>query len=290
MYILLLLYIIIHILRYSSKLSFSKRFSVSLTWHILYILPCSVNLTLTTLLKNQVECTFKLSAFVHSYWFSWDILSLTKSLPENFRLLSFWDLLPRFLLLHITEFFCLQHLNLTITLSDLLIQWQVCTSFGTTFTLVNGKALQMFSSKTYSVMSAGTGFNSIVSLLLYLEFVTALRSSCVIFVSKWELNFLHCYNSELTLSYFDKKSLKFSSRLLSFVLSLTKLQSISASSWTSSSLLIFSYWLRVKTILKFIDICKLKLKIFWNLIWRWRKLKTMLTHQRSYGVVVSNTV
>ena len=120
---------------YSSKLSISKRFSMSVTWNILYILPCSVNLRFTTLLKNQVEWIFRaLLSCRHLYascWFSWDILSLTKSLPENFRLLSSWDLLPRFLRLYITEFFCLQHLNLTITLSVFFIQLQACKWFGT---------------------------------------------------------------------------------------------------------------------------------------------------------------
>ena len=227
---------------------------MSVTWNILYILPSSVNLSFTTLLKNKVEWIFQaLLSCRHLYascWISWDILSLTKSLQENFRLLSSWDLLPRFLRLYITEFFCLRHLNLTITLSVLFIRWQVCKSFGTTFTPVNDKALQMFSSETSSVMSAGTGFNSIVSLLLYWEFVTALLSSCIFLVRKWELNVLYCYNSELTLSYFVKKSLNFSSRLLSFMLmSLTKLELISVIYWMSSLSLIFSYWLWVKTIL-----------------------------------------
>ena len=94
---------------YSSKLSISQRFSMSFTWNILYILPCSVNLRSTILLKNQAEWIFQaLLSCQHLYvscWFSWDILSLTKSLPENFRLLSSWDLLPRFLRLYITIFF-----------------------------------------------------------------------------------------------------------------------------------------------------------------------------------------
>ena len=133
---------------YSSKLSISKRFSMSVTWNILCILPCSVNLRFTTLLKNQVEWIFRaLLSCRHLYtscWFSWDILSLTKSLPENFRLLSSWDLLSKFLCLYIPELFCLRHLNLTITLSDLFVRWQACKSFGTTFTPVNDKALQTY--------------------------------------------------------------------------------------------------------------------------------------------------
>ena len=87
------------------------------------------------------------------------------------------------------EFFCLRHLNLTMTLSNLFIRWQVWKSFGTTFTPVNDKALQTFCSKTSSVMSEGTGFNSIASLLIYWEFTKALRSSCIILVSKCELIF-----------------------------------------------------------------------------------------------------
>ena len=203
---------------YSSKLSISKRFSMPVTWNILYILPSSVNLRFTTLLKNQVEWIFRaLLSCGHLYascWFSWDILLLTKLFPENFRLLSSWDLLPRVLLLYITDFCCVRHLNLTITLSVLSIRWQTYKSFGTMFTPVNDKVLQMFSPKTSSVISEDTGFNSIVSLLLYWEFFKALRSSCIILIRKWELSFLHCCNSELTLSYFDKKSLNFSSRLL----------------------------------------------------------------------------
>ena len=178
---------------YSSKLPISERFSMSVTWNISCILPCSVNLRFTTLLKDQIEWIFRaiLSCrhLFASCWFSWDILSLTKSLLENFRLLSFRDLLARFLRLYITEFFCLRHLNLTITLSDLFIQWQACKSFGTTFAPVNDKIFQTFSSKTSSVMSAGTGFNSIALLLLCWEFATALCSSCIVLVSKCELIF-----------------------------------------------------------------------------------------------------
>ena len=62
--------------------------------YILHILLCFVNIRFTTLLKNQVEGIFRaLLSCLHLYancWFSWDILSLTKSLPENFRLLSFF--------------------------------------------------------------------------------------------------------------------------------------------------------------------------------------------------------
>ena len=144
---------------------------MSFTWNILYILPCYVNLRFTTLLKNQVEWIFwALLSCRHLYascWFSWDILSLTKSLPENFRLLSSWDLLPRFLRLYITEFFCLRHLNLTITLSVLFIQWQACKSFGTTFTPVNDNALQMFFPKHLQWYQQALGL-ALLSLIYFI--------------------------------------------------------------------------------------------------------------------------
>ena len=221
---------------YSSKLSISKRFSMSVTWYILYILPRSVNFH--NIVKEPGRAsfpgTFELSAFICELLIFMRHTLTNKTSSRKFRLLRSWNLLPRFLRLYITEFFCLQHLNLTITLSVLFSRWQACKSFGTTFTPVNDKALQMFSSKTSSVISAGTGFNSIVSL--YWEFVTALCSSYIILVGKWELNFWHCCNSQLTLSYFDKKSLNFSARLLSIVLmSLMKLELISVSSWMTSS-------------------------------------------------------
>ena len=56
---------------YSSKLSISKRFYVSLhvTSNILYILPCSVNLKVHNIVQEQgrvnLPGTFELSAFVH---------------------------------------------------------------------------------------------------------------------------------------------------------------------------------------------------------------------------------
>ena len=160
---------------------------MSVTWYILYIHLCSVNLRFTMLLKNQVEWIFReLLSCRHLYascwWFSWDILSLAKRLTENFRLLSSWDLLLRFLRLYITEFFCLQHLNLTITLSHLFIRWQACKSFGTTFTSVNDKALQMFSSKTSSGMSAGTG-STLLSLFYSIGNLSQHCTPVILFLS-----------------------------------------------------------------------------------------------------------
>ena len=63
-----------------------------------------------------------------------------------------------------------------------------------------------------SCISADTWFDSIVPILLSWEFVTALCSSWIILVSRWESNLLHCCNYEQTLSYFNKNSLKFSNK------------------------------------------------------------------------------
>ena len=110
-----------------SKFPVSKSFLMWVTWEILWILPCSVSLTFTTLLKDQVECMFvALMSFQHlysSYWFSRDILSLTKSLPKNFKIESSWDLMPIFLHLCMADCFCLCHWNFIITMSDLFILW-----------------------------------------------------------------------------------------------------------------------------------------------------------------------
>ena len=176
---------------YSSKLSISRRFSMSVTWNILCILPCSFNLMFTTLLKNQVECIFMaLLSCRHlqaSCWFSCDIISLTKGLPESFKFVSSWDLVPGFLRLHINDCFCLRGLNCTMTLSDLFMRWQACKSSGTTLTRVSDSALQILSSKRSSWISIGTAFSSIASRLLYWELVTALRSNWMILVSRWKL-------------------------------------------------------------------------------------------------------
>ena len=65
-------------------------------------------------------------------------------------------------------------------LSNLFVQWQACKSLGITFNAVSDNALQMFSSKTSSAISAGTWCNSIVALLLYWELATTLHSNCMI--------------------------------------------------------------------------------------------------------------
>ena len=120
-----------------------------------------------------------------------NLLSPTKSLPENFKFVSTLDLMPRFLRLYTNDCFCLWHLNLIITLSDLFMLWQACKSSETTWILVSDSALQILSLKhefqqKQEQDSAETGFISTVSLLLYWELVTALRSSWMILVIRWE--------------------------------------------------------------------------------------------------------
>ena len=46
------------VIKLKRSISLKRRFSMSVTWNILCIRPCSVNLMFITLLKNQVECIF----------------------------------------------------------------------------------------------------------------------------------------------------------------------------------------------------------------------------------------
>ena len=109
-------------------------------------------------------------------------------------------------------------LNFTITLPDFFMRWQACKYSRTTLTTVSDSALQILSSKLSSWISAGTGFNLTVSLLLYWELVTVLHSNSMVLVSRWEFKLLHCRNSEQILSYFDVNSLIFSDNSVRFIL------------------------------------------------------------------------
>ena len=168
---------------------------MSVTWNILWILPCSVSLMFATLVEYIFLALLSCWHLYASLWFSKDILLLTKSFPENFKFENFWDLAPRLLCLYVTVCFYSHHLNFTITLSDLFILWQTCRSSGAMLTSVKDNALQTLASKT-SWISARTWFTLIISLLLYWEFVTALRSSWIILLRRWELKLLHCCISE----------------------------------------------------------------------------------------------
>ena len=86
------------------------------------------------------------------------ILSLTKSIFENFECESYWNLVTRFLRLYMTECFRLQHLNFIIAMPQLFILWQTFRSSGGTLTRVSHNALQTLASKTSSCILKGTGF------------------------------------------------------------------------------------------------------------------------------------
>ena len=127
---------------YTPKLSISKMFSMSTIWEILWIRPLSVNFKFTELLKNQVEwillVDFNWRHLYANWWFSRDILSLIKSLPENRNC----DRLPfKFFLLKRTFYLCLRHLNLTMTRFRFFKRRHECSCSGVTLTPVRDKAL-----------------------------------------------------------------------------------------------------------------------------------------------------
>ena len=140
----------------SSKLSISKRSSMSVNRIFMY-LPCSVSIMFT---KLYLLVTLELLSFILN------LLSPTKSLPENFKFVSTLDLMPRFLRLYINDCFCLWHLNLIITLSDLFMLWQACKSSETTWILVSDSALQILSLK-HEFLQKQDSFQ--LSLFYYIE-------------------------------------------------------------------------------------------------------------------------
>lgn len=74
-------------LTYSFKLLIPKIFSMSAIREISRRGPLPVNFKFTVLLKNQVNwilsAVFNWQYLYANWWFSWDILSLVKSLPGN---------------------------------------------------------------------------------------------------------------------------------------------------------------------------------------------------------------
>ena len=123
---------------YSSKLSIPKTFSVSTIWEILWIWPLSVNFKFTELLENQVEWILQA---VFNWWFSWDILSLIKGLPENHNCYRSEDLSFKCFWFKRTFCLCLRHLNLTMTRFVFFRRWLECSCSGTTLTPVRDKVL-----------------------------------------------------------------------------------------------------------------------------------------------------
>ena len=105
----------------SSKLSTTRSFSISITWWIFVGWLLSLSLTLTELFQNHVKgilpVFLKCLHLYDNWWFSWFMLSKTKSLPEKFSSVRTSDLIRRFFLLIRMLRFCFLHLNLTITVS-----------------------------------------------------------------------------------------------------------------------------------------------------------------------------
>ena len=120
----------------SSKLSTPRSFSMSIMWYIFAGWLLSLSLTFITLFQNHVEWIFPvLFNCLHLYanlWFSWQMLSETKSLPANFSWLRLSDLLQRFFLSIRMFRFCFLDLNFTITISFFFRRWQAWRSSGIT--------------------------------------------------------------------------------------------------------------------------------------------------------------
>ena len=131
-----------------------------------------------------------------NWWFSWDILSPIRSLPETHNCDRSEDLSFKFFRLERTFYLCVRHLNLTMTWLRFSKRWHECSCSGVTLAPVRDKALQIFSFKISSYKLSGTGFISIVSFLWYWEFVIAFLSSWIILCNRWLLQFLDICNSE----------------------------------------------------------------------------------------------
>lgn len=87
-------------LTYSFKLLIPKIFSMSAIREISRRGPLPVNFKFTVLLKNQVNwilsAVFNWQYLYANWWFSWDILSLIKSLPGNGNYVRSEDLVFKF--------------------------------------------------------------------------------------------------------------------------------------------------------------------------------------------------
>ena len=93
-------------------------------------------------------------------WFSWHMLSDTKSLPGNFSWRRSLDLFRRFFLSTNTLRLCFPHLNFTTTISFFFKQWQACKSPGLTSCLVKESVLQMFNSKNFLEIAFFSSFTT----------------------------------------------------------------------------------------------------------------------------------
>ena len=164
---------------------------------------------------------------------------------RSFNLESSKDFWCKFLRFICTLCFNFLSLNLIITLSRFDIRWHAYRSSGTTFWPVNNKVLHIVSYRTLSWISWGTGFNSRLCVLWYCALLTSFFSKWMIQEYNRELHLVITTKSDLGSSYFLEKL----SNLSVSSLNRSVLSDSFTSSSTSSSLLIFSIWLLVKTTL-----------------------------------------
>ena len=149
--------------------------------------------------------------------------------------------------LKMTLFRCFLSLNLTITFSLFLIQWQAWRLPGVTVVPVKESARHTLFSKSVLGIDWGIGLIFMVSLQTYWALFRALHSKLVIRFSSRKLQFFWINSSECSSSYFLIKS---SNQLLRPLSLLIISQKFSNSS-ISSSVDRLSTWALVNTIINF---------------------------------------
>ena len=143
----------------------------------------SLSLTLTELFQNHVEwilpACINCLHLKHNWWFSWHMLSKTKSLPERFSWVRkyIWfitEVLPfakdATFLLPTSKFSCYSVLFFK--------RWHAWRSLGFTSWPVRDNVLQTLFSRTSSPIDAGTGFISSDWQRWYWALRTAFLSNC----------------------------------------------------------------------------------------------------------------
>ena len=104
-----------------------------------------------------LQAVFNWRHLYANWQFSWDILSLIKSLLENRNCDRSEDLSFTFFQLKRIFCLCLRHLNLTMTRFRFSKWWHECSCSEVTLTPVRDKSLQTFSSKISSPRLSGIG-------------------------------------------------------------------------------------------------------------------------------------
>ena len=208
----------------------------------------SSGLALTELFQNHMEWILPVFFnYLHLYdnwWFSWHMLSKTKSLSEKLTWARTFDLLRRsFLLIRMLHSYFL-HLNLTITVSFLFKRWHTWISSGFTSWPVKDSALQTLLLRTSLPIDAGTGFTSIDSRRWHWALLTTFLSSWTILSFNKRLQVLVTNSSKERISY----HLKILSKRLLRSDSLEDMSATLISSSINSSFQRLSSWLIVWTI------------------------------------------